>query len=60
MNEFIIGEEFEILGMRFKCVEEIESLCHKCAFVYNNMSCEYINCAAHARQDGKNVYFIKI
>lgn len=56
------GEVFEYLGMRVQCTEGnpyIERNCTDCAF-HRRGQCDTICCAAHEREDEKDVHFIKL
>lgn len=57
-----LGEVFEYIGVKAKCVEDDphESRnCKMCAF-YGSLRCDTICCAAHEREDDRDVHFIRL
>lgn len=57
-----VGEVFEYIGKRVQCVEDNPYYAHQCASCafYGSQRCTTICCAAHEREDEKDVHFIKL
>lgn len=57
-----VGEVFEYIGKRVRCVEDNPydaNQCALCAF-YGSLRCTTVYCAERERGDKRNVHFIKL
>ena len=62
-----VGAEISINGVRLRCIERpsvssicVSEACSGCYFSQENKTCPPSQCSSFGRQDGKNVWFVKI
>lgn len=59
-KEYVIGEEFELKGKKYKCVEDAGNSCPQCAFFGLKICHNMPPCTSIERIDRKSVMFIEI